>query len=89
MRLRRSSAGETELVVCYELRTGRIAWAHGDGVRWDPGGSGALGGVGPRATPTMVDGRVYTQGATGIVNCLDAATGDVAVVARHARRGGR
>jgi outer membrane protein assembly factor BamB len=69
--------GQTEMVVCYELRTGRVAWSHGDEVRWDPGGSGGLGGVGPRATPIVADGRVYTQGATGIVNCIDASTGHV------------
>ncbi len=69
--------GPQELVVCYELRSGKIAWTHADDVRWDPAGSGALGGVGPRATPTIHDGKVFTQGATGIVNCLDARTGDV------------
>ena len=67
--------GDQELVVCYELRTGKVAWTHADAVRWDPRGSGALGGVGPRATPTIHDGRVFTQGATGILNCLDARTG--------------
>jgi outer membrane protein assembly factor BamB len=67
--------GPQELVVCYELRTGKVAWTHADDVRWDPAGSGALGGVGPRATPTIHDGKVFTQGATGIVNCLDARTG--------------
>src|SRR5262249_21773565 len=29
-----------------------------------------------RATPTFSRGRLYTQGATGILNCLDAATGE-------------
>ena len=67
--------GTQEMVVCYELKTGQIAWSHADDVRWDPSGPGALGGVGPRATPTVYDGRVYTHGATGILNCLDAATG--------------
>lgn len=67
--------GNQELVVCYELQTGKVAWAHADEARWDPSGPGALGGVGPRATPTIHEGRVYTHGATGIVNCLDAATG--------------
>ena len=69
--------GPQELVVCYELRTGKIAWTHADDVRWDPSGSGALGGVGPRATPTIHEGKVFTQGATGIVNCIDARMGDL------------
>jgi outer membrane protein assembly factor BamB len=67
--------GPREMVVCYELRTGRVAWTHDDPVRWDPSGNGALGKVGPRATPTIHDGRVYSHGATGILNCLDATTG--------------
>jgi outer membrane protein assembly factor BamB len=69
--------GPREMVVCYELRTGRVAWTHQDPVRWDPGGNGALGKIGPRATPTLHDRRVYTHGATGILNCLDATTGRV------------
>jgi outer membrane protein assembly factor BamB len=67
--------GPNELVVCYDLATGKVQWSHQDDVRWDPGGSGGLGGVGPRATPTVAGGRVYTVGATGILNCLEAPTG--------------
>ena len=69
--------GSQELVVCYELRTGEVAWMHADDVRWDPRGSGSLGGVGPRTTPSIHDGKVFTHGAIGILNCLDARTGDV------------
>lgn len=33
-------------------------------------------GVGPRATPAVADGSVYTVGITGVVSCFDAATGE-------------
>lgn len=68
--------GDEELVTCYRLADGSPVWAHADPVRFDPGATGGLGGPGPRATPTVVDDRVITQGATGLVNCLDARTGD-------------
>jgi outer membrane protein assembly factor BamB len=69
--------GERELVVCYEVRTGKVAWTHADAVRWDPRNGGSLGGIGPRATPTIHDGMVFTHGATGILNCLVARTGEL------------
>ncbi|NIP87222.1 MAG: PQQ-binding-like beta-propeller repeat protein, partial [Planctomycetales bacterium] len=63
--------GAYELVVCYELQSGRIIWSHQDEARFYE----VLGGVGPRATPTIDGPRVYTQGATGILNCLELASG--------------
>ncbi|MBI2825593.1 MAG: PQQ-like beta-propeller repeat protein [Planctomycetia bacterium] len=63
--------GDKELVVCYELATGKPVWYHADTGRFEE----TLAGVGPRATPTVADGRVYAVGALGILNCLDGATG--------------
>jgi len=63
--------GEWETVVCYELHTGRECWTHADRTCFSEG----TGGDGPRATPAIHDGRVYTLGATGVLNCLDGATG--------------
>jgi outer membrane protein assembly factor BamB len=36
-----------------------------------------MGGKGPRATPTIADGDVYALGATGMLTCLELATGQV------------
>ncbi|MEX2317795.1 MAG: PQQ-binding-like beta-propeller repeat protein [Pirellulales bacterium] len=69
--------GEHEMVTCYRVEDGSPVWAHADAARFDPAGSGGLGDVGPRATPTIVGDRVFTQGATGVVNCLNARTGEV------------
>lgn len=68
--------GDQELVTCYRVQSGDVVWTHKDPTRFDPNDfAGGLGGVGPRATPTIHDGRVITQGGTGLVNCLDARTG--------------
>ena len=65
--------GDDEIVACYRVSTGEPVWRHGYPARfWEPGS-----GAGPRGTPTLGDGRVYTFGATGILNALDAATGAV------------
>ena len=70
--------GVYELVVAYRLTDGEVAWSHADGTRFDPlGPMKAMGGVGPRATPAIFDGLVVTQGANGLLNCLDLATGEV------------
>lgn len=65
--------GDSEAVVCYALESGEPVWVHEDPIRFYE----TVSGAGPRATPTFVEGRVYTNGAEGTINCLDATTGKV------------
>ncbi len=63
--------GDDEVVSCYDRLTGEPVWAHAARARHED----ALGGPGPRATPTIADGRVYALGATGLLHALDLETG--------------
>jgi outer membrane protein assembly factor BamB len=63
---------DRELVTAYNVRSGDRLWSHSDTARY----STTIAGEGPRATPTIDGPRVYTLGATGILNCLQLDTGE-------------
>lgn len=62
--------GQEEKVICLDLESGREIWTASNGPAYREGQ-----GNGPRGTPSVVDGRVYSLGANGDLSCLDAQTG--------------
>jgi outer membrane protein assembly factor BamB len=68
--------GEHEVVRCLGLKTGKERWQS------EPYPAARVRGLGagnftygPRSTPTVAGGRVFTLGVGGVLSCLDARTG--------------
>lgn len=68
---RKASTGR-ERVLCLDEATGAMLWKHEYPVTYT-----IAYPAGPRCTPTVHDGRVYTLGAEGDLLCFEAATGKV------------
>lgn len=64
---------EQERILCLDVKTGETVWSHAYDVEYKKMDYGN----GPRSTPTLSFGRVYTFGARGHLHCLDMATGKV------------
>lgn len=65
--------GGRERVQARDLLTGRLLWSHEDLARFEE----PISGAGPRATPAIAGGRVFTLGATGRLNALDLDSGEL------------
>ena len=77
--------GDEEVVVSYDAATGAEVWAYSYSSRfWE-----AQGGVGPRATPTLDAGRLFTLGAEGLLHRLEPGTGELVWQADLRRDAGR
>jgi outer membrane protein assembly factor BamB len=61
-----------ERVLCLDEATGKIVWAHEYDSTYELSYP-----AGPRTTPVIQGGKVYTLGAMGHLLCLDAGTGKV------------
>jgi outer membrane protein assembly factor BamB len=68
---RKTSTGR-ERVLCLDEGTGKVLWKHEYPVTYT-----IAYPAGPRCTPTVDGGRVFTLGAEGDLICFEAATGNV------------
>lgn len=64
--------GESESVVCYRADTGDEVWARGEPGRHSDWASAS----GPRATPTLANGRLFAVTGMGVLLALKPETGE-------------
>ncbi|MBI1346275.1 PQQ-binding-like beta-propeller repeat protein [bacterium] len=64
--------GHQEVVTAFQIDTGEPIWEFAEEARFEE----ALSGAGPRSTPLFQGGKLYSVGATGRLNCLEALTGE-------------
>jgi outer membrane protein assembly factor BamB len=68
----RTTLAGRERVICLDATNGSLVWKHDYDCPYSISYAS-----GPRCTPTVADGKVYTLGSEGNLFCLDAATGRV------------
>jgi outer membrane protein assembly factor BamB len=69
--------GEDEVVSALELATGKPAWERRYAAPYTMNPAATSHGKGPKSTPLVSEGRLFTLGISGILSCLDAATGRI------------
>lgn len=68
-----SREGNDEIIRCLSAETGKEIWQ--DKYPAQPATGAAGGFPGPRSSPAVAEGVVCTLGVSGMVSCLDAASG--------------
>ena len=69
--------GEDEVASAFDLASGRRLWRQAYAAPYTMNQAAVSHGPGPKATPVIAGGRLYTLGISGIASCFDAATGAV------------
>ncbi|HVR72302.1 MAG TPA: PQQ-binding-like beta-propeller repeat protein [Vicinamibacteria bacterium] len=67
--------GENEVAASLDLATGQAVWRESYPAPYTVNSAAAGHGKGPKSTPVVHGGRLYTLGIGGILSALDAATG--------------
>lgn len=69
--------GQDEVASAFDLASGRRLWRQAYAAPYTMNHAATSHGPGPKATPVVAGGRLYTFGISGIASCFDAATGAV------------
>jgi outer membrane protein assembly factor BamB len=64
-----------EVLTALEGANGKELWRSGYGAAYSPSQPTMVHGSGPKATPLFLEGKIFTQGISGIVSAFDASSG--------------
>jgi outer membrane protein assembly factor BamB len=67
--------GEEEVLLCLDSATGKEIWRSTQPIAYEMHNAAKAHGKGPKSTPVLNNGNVYTLGITGVLSCHDARTG--------------
>jgi outer membrane protein assembly factor BamB len=66
---------EREVVSCFDLPSGKLLWQDSYDAPYTMSPVAVAHGKGPKSTPVLAEGRLYTFGITEILSCYDLAKG--------------
>jgi outer membrane protein assembly factor BamB len=72
-----SRVGDEEALSAFDLATGKLAWQQRYPAPYSMNPAATSHGKGPKSTPLVSGGRVYTFGISGVLSCFSAETGQV------------
>jgi outer membrane protein assembly factor BamB len=70
-----SRVGEQEVASSYDLTAGKLLWKDAYDVPYTMNPAAMSHGKGPKSTPIVANGKLYTFGISGILSCYDASSG--------------
>ncbi|WP_345682296.1 PQQ-binding-like beta-propeller repeat protein [Novipirellula caenicola] len=71
-----SRQGDDEVLRCLELATGKEIWTQTYAVPFQASSGGERHGNGPKSSPILADGRIFTMSSLGEISAWDAKSGD-------------
>jgi outer membrane protein assembly factor BamB len=69
--------GEEEVLLSLDAATGKELWRSSQPIAYEMHEAATGHGKGPKSTPVVYQGNVYTFGISGVLSCHDARTGKV------------
>jgi len=67
--------GDDEVVWCLDLKTGAVKWRKGYAAPFKIGSGAQKHGKGPKSSPALANGRLFTMSITGLLSAWDTTSG--------------